>query len=196
MAKLKVEIARNPLKIAGGVLLLCGSVWLLFHRMPHHEYVAAHADVPRPKAAAAPQLPQRAPGASAAANLSGTRGRAVVDVSTSATVGGIYTAERLRDPFARWGANHGHARAFSLQDFSIHKLSLRGIMRDAGTDFALFVDNDAGVGCLLRKGRLYDPKKKVIPGVAGAIDFKRKTVTLTASEGDVQVFRLGEEEKD
>ena len=119
-----------------------------------------------------------------------------VNASTAATVGSIYTAERLRDPFARWGASHGHARAFSLQDFSIHKLSLRGILRDAGTDFALFVDNEAGWSLLLRKGRLYDPKKKAIPGVAGAIEFKSKTVTLTALDGDVQVFRMGEEDKD
>jgi len=121
---------------------------------------------------------------------------AEVNASTAATVGSLYTVERLRDPFARWGASHGHARAFSLQDFSIHKLSLRGIMRDAETDFALFVDNDAGWGFLLRRGRLYNPQKKAIPGVAGVIDFKRKMVTLTAPEGDVQVFRLGEEEKD
>ncbi|MCX5797280.1 MAG: hypothetical protein NTY77_17450 [Elusimicrobia bacterium] len=119
-----------------------------------------------------------------------------VKASTAATVGSIYTGERLRDPFARWGASRGSARAFSLQDFSIHKLYLRGIMRDAGTDFALFVDNEAGGGFLLRQGRLYDPKQKAVPGVTGTIDLKKKMATLTAPEGDVQVFRLGEEEKD
>ena len=135
----------------------------------------------------------------AAAGLNGaprTPGDVGFNASTEATVGTIYTVERLRDPFARWGAGRGRVRAFALQDFSVHKLSLRGILRDAGTDFALFVDNEAGWGFLLRKGRLYDPKKKAIPGVVGVIDFKRKTVTLTATEGDVQVFRLGEEEKD
>ena len=121
---------------------------------------------------------------------------AAVDLSTTPMVAGIYTAERLRDPFARWGASRGPARSFSLEDFSIHKLFLRGIMRDSGTDFVLFADNEAGVGFLLRKGRLYDPKKKDVPGVAGTINFKNKVVTLTAPEGDVQVFRLGEEEKD
>ena len=117
-------------------------------------------------------------------------------VSTAATVGNIYTASHMRDPFTHWGAGHGRVRAFSVEDFSVHKLSLRAIMRDATSDFALFVDNDARVSLLFRKGRLYDPKKRPIRGVSGEIDFKRRMVTLTAPEGDVQVFRLGEEEKD
>jgi len=122
--------------------------------------------------------------------------RAEVKASTVATVGSIYNVDRLRDPFARWGASRGPARPFKMEDFSIHKLSLRGIMKDEVSDFALFVDNDAGVSFLLRKGRLYDAKSKTVPGVGGAINIKEKMVTLTAPEGDVQVFRLGEEEKD
>ena len=117
-----------------------------------------------------------------------------LDAAPAADVGSIYTVDRQRDPFTRWGGGHGRARAFSPQDFSIHKLSLRGILRGSGTNFALFVDNDAGWGFLLRKGRLYDPKKKAVPGVAGVI--KGKTVTLIAPEGDVQVFQVGKAEQD
>lgn len=148
-------------------------------------WLALAAGLPEARAAGTPAV---------AASTAAAR----VEVKTSAapTIGSIYTVERMRDPFARWGASRGTARSFSLQDFSIHKLSLRGIMRDAGTDFALFVDNDAGAALLLRRGRLYDPKKKAVPGIGGTIDFKKKVVTLTAPEGDVQVFRLGEEEKD
>ena len=205
MAKLKPGVAQTPLKIAGGVLFLCGSVWLLLHRMPHHPYVEVHADKPRPKVAAevsdsapaaARPVPRAVPAAAGSKQASTTPFRVEVNASSGPTVGSIYTVDRLRDPFARWGASRGPARAFSLQDFSIHKLSLRGILRDAGTDFALFVDNDGGGGFLLRNGRLYDSKKKAIPGVAGTVELKRKTVTLTAPEGDVQIFRLGEEEKD
>ena len=200
------------MKVAGGILFCFGSVWLFIHRLPHREYVTAHADRPRPKAvteaaaptpaakaAAAPQPLKRAPSAPAAADSKRTAAAPVsveVNASTTPTVDSIYTAARLRDPFAHWGASRGPARPFSMEDFSIHKLSLRGIMRDPGSDFALFVDNEAGGGFLLRKGRLYDPKKKAVPGVAGTINFKNKVVTLTAPEGDVQVFRLGEEEKD
>jgi len=121
-----------------------------------------------------------------------------IEASTApaVTADTIYTGDGLRDPFSRWGASHGPARAFSLENFSIHKIFLRGIMKDAGSDFALFVDNEAGASLILRKGRLYGPRKKLIPGVSGAIDFKKKMVTLTAPEGDVQVFQLGEAGKD
>ncbi|HAM34329.1 MAG TPA: hypothetical protein DEB40_09215 [Elusimicrobia bacterium] len=116
--------------------------------------------------------------------------------AAAASVSSIYTAERLRDPFARWGGSRGAARPFSMDDFSIHKLSLRGIMKDSVSDFALFVDNEFGATFLLRRGRLYDGKNKAVPAVGGSINFREKMATLTAAEGDVQVFRLGEEEKE
>lgn len=137
-----------------------------------------------------------APGARAAEPAASTTTAQGVAVSTQATVATIYTADRLRDPFSRWGAGRASSKPFSIEDFSIHKLSLRGIMRDAGSDFALFTDSESGAGFLLRKGKLYDPKKKAVPGISGAINFKAKAVTLTAPEGDVQIFRLGEEEQE
>lgn len=118
---------------------------------------------------------------------------AAAAVST-VTVSSIYTAERLRDPFARWGAGRGGGKPFTLEDFSIHKLVLNGILKDAATEFAIFSDTESGYRFLLRKGRLYDPRNKVVPGIGGSINMKAKMATLTAPEGDVQVFRLGEEE--
>ncbi|MBI5239612.1 MAG: hypothetical protein HY926_04005, partial [Elusimicrobia bacterium] len=156
-----------------------------------------HAPAPaKPAAAPAAAKPAPAPPTPAAAVLAPVPAAAEVKVSTMPTVDSIYTAARLRDPFARWGAGRASSKPFSLEDFSIHKLSLRGIMRDPGSDFALFVDNESGAGFLLRKGKLYDPKKKPVPGIAGAINFKTKVVTLTAPEGDVQVFQLGEAEQE
>jgi hypothetical protein len=122
--------------------------------------------------------------------------RLEVKASTMPTVGKIYTADKVRDPFARWGAGHGPTRPFTMEDFSIHKLSLRGIMKDAVSEFALLMDNDAGMAFILRKGRLYNSKKKLVSSVVGTMDIKKKMVTLTTPDGDVQVFRLGEEEKD
>ena len=49
MTTIEAAKASGPLKIAGGVLFLAASVGLMFHRMPHREYVAVHADKPRPK---------------------------------------------------------------------------------------------------------------------------------------------------
>ena len=186
----KIKIEKKHLKIAGGVLLLCASAVFLYQRTPKREYAAVNQDKPRPaaaKPAPAPAKPADAPAAAPAAEVA---------VSTVPTVDSIYTASRLRDPFARWGAGRASSKPFTLEDFSIHKLALRGIMRDAGSDFALFSDNESGASFLLRKGKLYDPKKKPVPGIAGTINMKSRTVTLTAPEGDVQIFRLGEAEEE
>lgn len=203
----KIKIEKKHLKIAGGVLLLCCSVLFLYHRTPKREYAAVNQDKPRPAAAKpapapapaptpapAPAKPAPAPAKPAVAPSAALADE--VKVSTTPTVDSIYTASRLRDPFARWGAGRAASKPFTLEDFSIHKLALRGIMRDAGSDFALFSDNESGASFLLRKGKLYDPKKKPVPGIAGVINMKTKVVTLTAPEGDVQVFRLGEAEED
>jgi hypothetical protein len=194
----KIKIEKKHLKIAGGVLLFCGSAWFLYHRTPKREYAAVNADKPRPQAAApAPAAAQPAKPAPAAQPAApGAAPTAEVQASTVPAVDSIYTAARLRDPFAHWGAGRAASKPFSLEDFSIHKLSLRGIMKDAESDFALLTDSESGAGLILRKGRLHDPKKKAVPGISGKINFKTKTVTLTAPDGDVQIFRLGEEEQE
>ena len=60
MANLKAEFSKNPFKIAGMVLFCFGAIILFFHRLPHREYVTAHADKPRPKAAAEAPAPKPA----------------------------------------------------------------------------------------------------------------------------------------
>jgi hypothetical protein len=135
-----------------------------------------------------------AAGPQAPASVAASTGTAAAEVaaSTETTVQDIYPVENLRDPFVRWGKSSGGAkRPFSMADFDIHRLFLRGIMKDSGSEFALFVDEDAGVSFLLRKGHLYDPKRKIVPGISGAIDIKRKTATLRTADGDEQPFRMG-----
>ena len=66
MAKSKMT-GPGPLKIAGAIVILCASVGLFYKRMPHREYVAAHADKPRPKAETDVQSPSPAPAAAPAA---------------------------------------------------------------------------------------------------------------------------------
>lgn len=119
--------------------------------------------------------------------------------ATAPTVSGIYTADRLRDPFQRATSGGGGAaagKAFAPEDFNIHNLSLRGVMKDAAADYALLVDSNFGVSFVLRKGKLYDEKGKVVPGVTGSLNIKQKTASLMTREKDVQVFRLGEEGKE
>lgn len=122
-----------------------------------------------------------------------------VKASTAAPVNiaTLYNVDRLRDPFQKASASGKAApRPFTRADFDIHNLSLRGIMQDAGTGYALFGDTVYGVTFVLRKGKLYDDKGKAVPGVTGSLDLRKKTVHLMTREQDVQTFRLGEEEKE
>lgn len=125
---------------------------------------------------------------------------AAVAVSTL-TVSAIYTGDRLRDPFS--AASSGGLRR-SASDKSgdenapldIHAMTLRGIMQDSKTEYALFTA-ESGEAFMLRGGRLYNGAAKPVPGVTGRIRLKQKTVELITADKDVQVFRLGEtEEKD
>lgn len=125
--------------------------------------------------------------------------RAEVKSSTpTPSVSSVYTAERLRDPFqlSGSGASAVAEKAFTIDDFNMHNLVLRGTMKDGGADYALLSDREFGVAFILRNGKLYDSKRKAVPGVTGRIHLKEKTVELTGPDGDVQVLRLGEEEEE
>lgn len=121
-------------------------------------------------------------------------------VSTQ-TVSTIYTGDRVRDPFlpAAMGSGSARRRDDSKNDgpevVDIHAMTLRGIMKDARIDYALFT-SETGATYLLRGGRLYNERHKPVPGIRGAIKIKQKTVELITTDKDVQVFRLGEDEKD
>ena len=120
-------------------------------------------------------------------------------VSTTAVIpSAIYTAERLRDPFIPFSAGGGSvsSKPYNADDFSIHNLSLRGIMKDTTVDYALFTDKTVGATFILRRGKLYDPKNKVVAGIAGKLKVKEKWAQLETRDHDVQIFRLGEEEKE
>jgi hypothetical protein len=110
----------------------------------------------------------------------------------------IYTGEKQRDPFVPFSAGGGTivSKPYNADDFNIHSLSLRGIMKDTAADYALFTDRNSGATFILRRGKLYDPKNKVVPGIAGKLKVKDKWAQLETSDHDVQIFRLGEEEKE
>lgn len=125
---------------------------------------------------------------------------AKVDASTpTISVSSIYTVEKLRDPFIKSGGGASLAVAgpkeFSIEDFNIHNLSLKGLMKDAGMDYALLVDREFGLSYVLRKGKLYDIRNKPLPGISGTIDIKAKQVNVITVDKDVQVLRLGEDEE-
>jgi hypothetical protein len=84
--------------------------------------------------------------------------------------------------------------ANSTDSFSIHALSLKGILDTPNGPIALLVDSSNGVSYVLKAGRvLAGPKEKPLPGVTGVV--RGKSVRLTTQEKDIQELRLGEEEE-
>lgn len=125
-----------------------------------------------------------------------------VDASTGGVralgVDDIYGGAKLRDPFMKLaGAGAAAAAAppkdYDPEEFSIHQLELKGIMRDKAGMTALLVDLSSRFPFILRGGRLYDMRKKPVKGVTGVIKPAQKTVTLSTADKDVQILRLGED---
>lgn len=122
---------------------------------------------------------------------------AVSSAAETPTVESLYAAAKLRDPFLKPGSvSAPKAVEVVPEEFSIHNLSLRAIMKDAAADYALFQDMNTSITYILRKGKLYGPKDKAVGGVVGTINLKQKSATLMTPDKDVQMFRLGEDEKE
>lgn len=108
------------------------------------------------------------------------------------TVSTLYTGDKVRDPFMPASAGSGRTRDKNAPFVvDIHALELRGIMRDAQSDFALF-STDTGVTLILRGRRLYDERNKPVPGITGSINIKQKRAELITADKDRQPYQLGE----
>lgn len=105
------------------------------------------------------------------------------------TVATLYTGDKTRDPFLPASMSGVKRPVGSTVD--IHALKLVGIMKDANADYAVFT-TDFGTTLILRGGRLYDERSRIVPGIAGRIKPKQKWVELMTADKDVQPFRLGE----
>lgn len=126
---------------------------------------------------------------------------AAVEASTAPakplTVDDIYGGTKFRDPFMKLGGAGvavapSTVKEYDPETFSIHALELKGLMRDKKGYTALLFDASTATSFVLKGGRVYDPKKKPIPGITGTIKMEQKTVTLMTADKDVQTLRLGE----
>ncbi len=137
-----------------------------------------------------------------------------VSVSTSIAIGStieeIYPGAPPRDPFV---AVAGQARSAASapaasgetpipvgtvpsEDFSIHSLELKGVMEDRSGGFAILVDPKFGASFVLKRGRLFDVRNKLVPGVTGLVKAKQKSVMLIGPgpEHDKRVLTMAEKE--
>jgi hypothetical protein len=120
---------------------------------------------------------------------------AALGVSTY-TVSTLYTGDKVRDPFLPPSVGGGPSRPRDRNApfvVDIHALELRGIMKDAKSDFAIF-SMDTGATLILRGSRLYDDHNKRVPGITGLIKMKQKRAELVTADKDVQIYSLGEPE--
>jgi hypothetical protein len=114
------------------------------------------------------------------------------------TVSSLYTGDRVRDPFLPPAAGGKPVRKRdpnAVFTVDIHALQLRGIMTDAASEFALFSAED-GTALILRGGRLYYDRNKVVAGITGRIRIKQKRAELVTADKDVQIYSLGEAAED
>lgn len=114
------------------------------------------------------------------------------------TVGSLYTGDRVRDPFMPASSGGGRGPAVADKDepqgppvADIHALSLRGILKDAAADYAIFAA-ETGEVFMLRAGKLYNDRNKVVRGVTGRINLRQKLVELFTADKDRQPFTIGE----
>lgn len=133
-----------------------------------------------------------APAAPLAAKPGAAPAQAVLS-TTTLSPSDIYTAASVRDPFQELGAAPTTPHQFDLSQFSIQNLSLRALMRDKNGAFALFKDTTYGDTLILKNGRLYDPRGKVIPGVTGSADVRRKKAVLRSEDQGELPFTLGQQ---
>jgi len=121
--------------------------------------------------------------------------------TSTQTVSSLYTGDRVRDPFlpAAMGATSARrvddSKAGGPEIVDIHGMSVRGIMRDNKVEYALLTAETGGT-YYLRGGKLYNERNKIVPGITGNIKAKQKTVELITPDKDVQVLRLGEDDKE
>lgn len=151
---------------------------------------ASSASAPSPSRAKRPA--PAAPSAGSASAVGASSGTA------KASVDDVYGGAKMRDPFMKLvGAGAAPPAAapvkeYEPEDLSIHALELKGILRDKAGPMALIFDPGSGMSFILRSGKLFDAKKKAVPGVTGSIKMEQKTVTLMTADKDVQTLRLGE----
>jgi Tfp pilus assembly protein PilP len=79
-----------------------------------------------------------------------------------------------------------------MENFSIHSLNLKGIMKDGAGAYAILADGQTSASFVLKGGVLFDFRNKRVPGVTGTIQMRRKTVTLMTADKDVQPLKMGE----
>jgi hypothetical protein len=159
---------------------------------------------PEPAPSSAPSAPSSTPAKHAPAVHASTAATPSVSAAdalglSTYTVSTLYTGDKVRDPFLPPSVGGGGSARARDKNASlavdIHALELRGIMKDANVDFAIF-STDTGASLILRGRSLYDAHNKRVPGITGRVRLKQKRAELVTADKDVQIYSLGETDAD
>ncbi|HOI42147.1 MAG TPA: hypothetical protein PK523_04305 [Elusimicrobiales bacterium] len=122
---------------------------------------------------------------------------AAVAVSTPpATVEGLYRPINARDPMVPSTFFGDHkpktgavpaAEPAALSSSTIANLSLTGIMEDSSGRQALLTDKASGTVYILRGGKVFDPKRKAVPGLEGVIRGKQVELRMDGASATLNL---------
>jgi hypothetical protein len=131
--------------------------------------------------------------------LSAPAGAQVAVSTPAATVDQLYSGKG-RDPLVpatMFGDQTGSSKlraqtAVAASSFTVYNLTLTGVIEDARGKQALLSNAANDAVYTLKAGRLFDSKKKPVPGVSGVI--RGKQVILLTDDKKVHQINLREKE--
>ncbi|MFA5138512.1 MAG: hypothetical protein WC728_04700 [Elusimicrobiota bacterium] len=118
----------------------------------------------------------------------------------------LFNAKKVKSPFLSLTGSGGVAvsdeeKAFDPNSEETDKaalikgMSLKGILKDKASSYALLHHAESRTGYYFRSGRLYDYQGHAIRGVKGRVNPIQMTVILEAS-GEKAILRMGEDKEE
>lgn len=111
--------------------------------------------------------------------------------------GGLY-----RDPLIPGGGSSSYSSSSmtgeggeTMTNEKMATLQLKGIFRDAKTGNIAIVAESSGGSYILKNGKLYDRKNKIVKGVAGVIGKNSTTLFSNDTKIELKLKKAGEERK-
>ncbi|MEW6556516.1 MAG: hypothetical protein AB1349_04075 [Elusimicrobiota bacterium] len=111
-----------------------------------------------------------------------------------------YTGGKYRDPLIPAGGSYSSSIIAGeggtvLSDEQLATLQLKGIFRDPKIGGIALIADTSGGSYILKNGKLYDRKNKIIPKVAGVIGKNMVTLFSDNTKLELKLRKGGEEKK-
>lgn len=111
--------------------------------------------------------------------------------------GGLY-----RDPLIPAGGSSSYSSSTmsgeggeTMTDEKMSTLQLKGIFKDSKTGNIAIISETSGGSYILKNGKLYDRKNKIVKGVAGVVGKNSTTLFSNNAKIELKLKKSGEEKK-